>query len=93
MRDLFFGISDLHCIRGSDLESLQRVSCFRGLELIVKLHKGNVTSTRNQSDFFEPRKPEMQQQKYYYLTTSKGAWHCRSLVEEHGQHHLVSLCR
>lgn len=55
---LFFGERDLHGIRLCDLEALQCFSCSTGLHLILKLHKGDVVTTRDQTHLFEAREPK-----------------------------------
>ena len=53
---LFLGVRDFHSVRRCYLEALQGVlSCSR-LWLLFKFDKGDVMPTRNESNFFEPRK-------------------------------------
>jgi hypothetical protein len=44
----------------SDLETLKRILRSTGLKFILKFHKRDVMTIRNQSNFLESRKPETQ---------------------------------
>lgn len=55
---LFLSKRDLHCICLCDFEALESFPRSTGLHLVVKLHKGDVVATRNQTHFLETREPE-----------------------------------
>lgn len=59
---LLLGKGDLHGIVLGDLETLQCVPSGPCLDLIVKLHKGNVVPPGDQSDLLEAREPERREQ-------------------------------
>lgn len=54
---LFLSKRDLHGIRLCDFKALQCVSSSTSLDLILKLHKGNVVATGDQTHLLEPREP------------------------------------
>jgi hypothetical protein len=47
---LLFGKGDLHGGGGRDLEALEGVPCRGGLQLVLKLHEGDVVSPRHQTN-------------------------------------------
>lgn len=64
---LLLGVGDLHGAGGGDPEALQRVFGHAPLRLALKLHEGDVVFPRNQTHFFEARKPaetDAEQQKH-----------------------------
>jgi hypothetical protein len=65
---LFLGEGNLHGRVGGDLEALEGVSGGAGLELIFEFDKGNVVTTRNQTNLLESGKLE---RKMYNETSSR----------------------
>ena len=57
---LFLGVGDAHGVGGCDLEALEGVPGLRGLQLRLKLNKGNVASSRNQTHLLETWEPGME---------------------------------
>lgn len=54
---LFLCKRDLHRIALCDFKALQCVSSSASLDLIIKLHKGDVVATGDQTHLLEPREP------------------------------------
>lgn len=70
----------LHCICLCDFEALQCISCSACLHLVVKLHKGDVVATRNQTYLLESGEPE--HNAAIRLTTNKKTpMKCREVTD------------
>lgn len=55
---LLLGEGDLHGVVLRDLEALQCITSSPRLDLVVKLHKGDVVPPGDQADLLEAREPE-----------------------------------
>lgn len=97
--ELLLGVCDLHGAGRCDSEALQRVFSHARLRVAFKLHKGDVVFPRDEPHLFETRKPAEDTNTTVNTHTRR---HTRafcqntvptvnSLVEQHGEHHLVGL--